>query len=510
MIKWLKSKLSINKEPEKVIIPKREIPIEYTTTDEKDLLEKHLQRDISEFMLYPQGMTQDSLDSGKSFIPLATQNIPTSLLYWYTVQGFIGYQTCAIMSQHWLIRKCCNVPARDAIQNGYKITSNDGNEVSEEVFDAIRQADITYKIPKNLEDFITYGRIFGVRVVMFLVESNDPQYYEKPFNIDGVGEGCYRGLTQIDPYWITPRLDGDASSDPASPYFYEPTYWQVNGKLIHRTHLIIFRGDEVSDILKPTYFFGGVPVPQQIYEKVYNAERCSNEATQLLLTKRSYVRKTDTAEFLANQQKAEGQVQLFTRFMDNYGQLILDTDDSFESLDTSLADLDAVIMTQYQLVASAAKIPATKLLGTSPKGFVSTGEYEQANYHEELKSIQNSDLTPLVERHHLILIKSDIAPRFNIKPFQTSIRWEPLDNPTALELAQLNNLKAMTDSVYSQVGAIDGYDIRSRIITDPESGYNGLDLEEIDSYAGGDPESEEEPLNPVTQTDPEEPNVAEN
>ena len=58
-------------------------------------------------------------------------------------------------------------------------------------------------------------------------------------------------------------------------------------------------------------------------------------------------------------------------------------------------------MSQYQLVAAAANVPATKLLGTTPKGFNATGEYEEASYHEELESIQANDLSRLLARHHL-------------------------------------------------------------------------------------------------------------
>ena len=142
--------------------------------------------------------------------------------------------------------------------------------------------------------------------------------------------------------------------------------------------------------------------------------------------------------------------------------------------DTSLTDLDEVIMTQYQLVAAASNVPAVKLLGTSPKGFNATGEYEESNYHEMLESIQTHTLTPLIQRHHELLIRSEIAPRFKIKPFETTVTWEPLDAMTAKEQAELNKAKAETGQTLITSGAIDGNDERERIITDPDSGYTGL------------------------------------
>jgi len=148
--------------------------------------------------------------------------------------------------------------------------------------------------------------------------------------------------------------------------------------------------------------------------------------------------------------------------------------------DTALGDLDSVIMTQYQLVASVANVPVTKLLGTTPKGFNASGEYEEASYREELESIQTFDLAPLIDRHHELLIRSFIAPKFGIAPFTTECVFNPLDSLTELEQADINLKQAQTDQALQMAGAIDGQDIRTRIIADPKSGYNGIELEEVE------------------------------
>jgi hypothetical protein len=122
---------------------------------------------------------------------------------------------------------------------------------------------------------------------------------------------------------------------------------------------------------------------------------------------------------------------------------------------------------------------------TTPKGFNATGEFEETSYHEELESIQYHDLTPLIERHHLLLIRSEIAPEFGIAPFHTSVIWNPLDAMTAEEQAKLNRDKAETGKILIEGGAIDGQDERERLINDKESGYNGLDKIIEQSELGG-------------------------
>jgi uncharacterized protein len=444
----------------------------------KQAMSNTFQKDVTSHL--SAGVAQDSVESVKESLAFNQQGLPIIILSWFGSQSFIGYQACAMIAQQWLVMKACAMPARDAIRKGYEFTVNDGTEIKPEVLDKIRKYDDKFKLNEKCLNQITFGRIFGIRIAMFVVESTDPLYYEKPFNLDGITPNSYKGITQIDPYWITPELSQSAASDPSSLDFYEPTYWSIgNIGRIHNSHLIIFKGEEVPDILKPSYIYGGLSIPQKIYERVYAAERTANEAPQLAMTKRTNVMHTDVSKALADQQAFENRLATWAMYRDNYGVKVLGTEETTEQLDTSLADLDSVIMTQYQLVAAIANVPATKLLGTTPKGFNATGEYEEASYHEELESIQTHDIKPLLTRHYQCLLRSKICPEFGIEPFDFEIVFNPLDAMTAEELAMLNKTKADTDVALANIGAIDGTNIRERLINDPQSGYNGISDEEL-------------------------------
>lgn len=413
----------------------------------------------------------------KAAFALGHTTMPEAQAYWYGSQGFIGYQMCAIIAQQWLVDKACTMPARDAIRKGFtvKLSESHGGD-SSQIIAAISKGDKRYRLRKNLVQFVKMGRVFGVRVAMCKVRSTDPQYYQKPFNPDGVLPGTYEGIAQIDPYWVVPELTSAAAMDPSSIDFYEPTYWILNGERVHRSHLIIMRGPEVADVLKPSYLFGGMSIPQLIYERVYAAERCANEAPQLMLTKRSTIYYTDLEKFTANQQAAEQKLEFWRSMLDNYGvKLASSGGDKVEQHETSLSDLDLNIMTQYQLVAAVANVPATKLLGTSPRGFGAAGDYEIENYHEELESTQVNDMQPLIERHHLCMVRSDIAPKHtNGVPFDIELAWNPLDTPTAKEQADINKVEADTDAVLVQAGIVSSDESRARLARDPSSGYEGI------------------------------------
>ncbi|MFK2876903.1 phage portal protein [Rhodanobacter hydrolyticus] len=399
---------------------------------------------------------------------------------WYAAQSFISHQLAGIVAQHWLVNKACSVPARDAIRKGYAIVTEDGDDLDPEAIKLFKQYDRRFRLRHHLVDFIRKGRIFGVRIAMFKVDSTDSEYYEKPFNLDGVTKGSYKGIVQVDPYWTAPLLDGPAASQPDSLHFYEPTWWIINGRKIHRSHLCIYRHDEPVDVLKPQYLYGGVPLPQQIMERVYAAERVANEAPELAMTKRTTVWLTDMEKVMANPQEALQRLQEWTQNRNSYGVKLGDKEgDQLEQFDTTLADFDALMMSQYQLVAAIARMPATKLLGTSPKGFGASGEYEESSYHEELESIQD-DVTPFLERHQALVWRSYIAPKLGGANVSTSVMWNPLDTPTAAELATTNMTKAQTGQLLIQSGAITSEAEQKRVAMDKESGYHALGLDDFD------------------------------
>ena len=444
----------------------------------QDILDHAFQLQPDDFKKIDHASDQvDNQQPGKGAFRIGRQIIPDKLFAWYVSQSFIGYQACSFVAQHWLVDRACSLKGRDAVRKGFDICLDDGEEVDPKVIERIEKLNKKFGLKKTLEQADKFKNVYGIYHVLFRVDSPDEDYYEKPFNPDGIEPGAYKGMTGIDPYWISPFLSSESVYDPDSIDFYEPNFWYISGQKYHKSHFVILRGPEVSDILKPSYLYGGIPLSQRILERVYAAERTANEAPQLTMTKRLVVRYIeDLKKHLANPEKFERQMQALIEFRDNFGVFLDSASNRVEQQDTSLSDLDAVIMTQYQIVAGIAGIPATKLLGTSPKGFQSTGEHEIDSYHEELESIQQNDLQPIVDRHHQCLMRSLIAQTLpDRKPLNIDIVWKPLAVMTEKEMAEVAEIRARTDRLEQDAGAINQYDIRDRLIEDEISGYTGIE-----------------------------------
>ena len=193
------------------------------------------------------------------------------------------------------------------------------------------------------------------------------------------------------------------------------------------------------------------------------------------MTKRLQVRKTDLAKAQANKAKFVASLQTANEFRDNYGVTVVGKDEEINQLETSLADLDDVIMTQYQLVCSIIGAPSTKILGVSPKGF-STGESDSDNYIEDVEELQGNDMTEIAEAHYARLIPSTLAKELGVSDLEIDINWRPIKVMSEKEIADTNFSKSQADMAAFNTGAIDNIDIRQRLVNDKQSGYSGLKM----------------------------------
>lgn len=403
-------------------------------------------------------------------------------LFYFSQSTFPGFTTLGILAQHWMISKACLVPAKDAVRKGYDI---EAKGVDDKIKKEILKLDKKFKLKYNMVNLVQFGRVFGIRIAMFKVASDDPDYYYKPFNIDGVLPGTYEGIAQIDPYWVSPQLDSKAASDPSAINFYEPMWWNIAGKLVHHTHLVVYRPEEVADFLKPSYMYAGISMVQKILMSVYAAEKTADEGPVLVASKRMTVMKLDTAQAIADKPSFLKRMQFWSDWMTNKGVKIIGDNEEIQQFDTNLQGIEEVTMLQYQRAAASVGMPATKLLETSPKGWGGEGQYEDGNYRQLIETIQDEALEPLAKMHHQLLVKSIIEPKYGVT-FDCNIIFNPLDALTDKEQAEVNKINADTDSVLVMAGAIDGQEVRDRLRSDPDSCYASLDKEA--------PEPEEDPF----------------
>lgn len=419
----------------------------------------------------------------------------------FAANGFIGFNNCSILAQDWLINKCLALPCEDAISINYDlllkeddVTDEDKNIIAK--LKNLSEDDGKFKIKSVCKEFAENKRKYGQALCVPLVKGAD---YSVPFNIDAVTPKSYKGMAVIEPIWVAPVLDMDATTNPMSERFYKPTWFRMSdGTLVHYSWFIFNTYGDVPDILKPTYYFGGYPLPQQLYQQVYAAHKTAKEAPMLAQSKRLNYVEGNLNAFLADEDKLSKEVNLMSWLRNNWGWLLIKKDQKIGQLDTTLTDFDAVVMLGYQIVSAISWVPSARLLETSPKGWQSTGSYEDRNYSKLQQSIQRQDYCPILDFHYRLLAKSE----FNIdKHYVTN--FDPIDTPTEKERAEIRELNSRTDMNYVNAGVISPDEVRGALKEDENSGYNTLSEEmegepvENDPFADliGGSSSEQNPFN---------------
>ena len=398
---------------------------------------------------------------------------------------FIGWQNCAILMQNAIISNACTLPAQKAMMVGYKLGYLEkGKKDSDGKLDHLEEiSQSKYKIQdvcvQSAINAFQYG--YSLTVPTFKEDVD----MSTPFDISLVKKGSYTGMATIEPYWIVPQLEGEDLVDSWSKHFFEPTYYDINGrKRIHRSWCIKNIPYPVGDILKPKYLYGGVPLTQMIYEDVYAYEKAVNELNQLLLTKRTVCIEGDMFNAITNPEEFNQKMRVSSDSKDNYGILAVDMESNVKQFDTTLAGMYEVIeCLQDRLCAKTQMSPADlfkKIIkGGSNSG---AGKFERYDVNNRLEKIQLSQYLPIIDFHNKLMTKSEFGKEIELKTI-----FNPIDSPDEMTRAQISDLK--TKSAMMRVGAhlTTREEERERMANDPNEGWVNLDpelppqLKEIDA-----------------------------
>lgn len=383
--------------------------------------------------------------------------------------SWIGWMACAVLAQHPIISRCCSIPGEDAIAVGYKIhfDEQDGNADEEDKFaKKLMRRSKNMGLNQVCRRLDANKRVFGIGLCVPCFEASsdaEKEYIDKlmenPLNWDAIRKGRlkYLGMKVVDPYWLCPIFDDASGFDPTSIAFYEPTWWQVGStrKKIHKSWCVKVVNTIVSDLLKPTYYYGGVPLPQMLMKRMYSADKVADEAQMLAMSKRLLVVDANVQKLVANPKEAAKIMDALKFARDNWGVFFKNPNTNVQQVDTYITEFNQLIMTQYQLVASIAQIPAPKLLKVMPTGFSDVSELVWKDYAQQICSIQEDEYVPLLEMHYEFLLRLEYGKE---RPLE--VVFNPVDVPTLMEKAIISEKETKAAKLLIEQGVLAPEEVR--------------------------------------------------
>lgn len=255
-----------------------------------------------------------------------------------------------------------------------------------------------------------------------------------------ISKNSIDGFIFVDPLYYT-TLIATQYAYPLDWGFYQSEFVNSNGQNAHESRFLRFRNN-----LKPLS-------TQYLAQRNWNYQSNTELITLALLA--YYDRNTVTTSVMnrknlmvqklpsiSTTEEMQDKLREFNETRDNFQGIIID-DEKGEIilLDYNMTDFSTLERQQLEYIAVALNYPVTKILGTSPGGMGSKGNFEENAWYSKVQAFFNVNLLPLEKD---LLEKLQLNEFGDIKSY-INVRLKPLNNLSAedkLKTAQAFNVLA--------------------------------------------------------------------
>lgn len=451
-------------------------------------------------------------DKGMLGEPIAMDDAANAPMWAYMNQancglGFAGYPYLAELAQRSEYRAPVETIAAEATREWIDVTVKgkaskkkreergediaededlDGNGVDDELEDKIEALEAAleeFGVRAHFKELSEQDGFFGRSQLYIDIDSgrtNRDERDQLPLVVDPktIPKGSLKGFQVVEPIWTSPYNYN--SLDPTLPSFYKPNAWFVMGRRVHASRLLTFVSREVPDMLKPAYNFGGLSLSQLMEPYVFQWLRTRNSVSDLIYNFSIIVLKTDMAAVLQDKGGSAGvkagmgffdRLKLFTQTRSNNALMTIDkTREELEQIAVPLSGLEKLQAQAQEHMAAPSHIPLVKLTGITPDGLNASSEGEIQVWYDWIRSYQIAFYAKHL-KHVLDILQLHLFGKIDES---IGFEFKPLSSPTIKELSEIRKANAETDATYVDKGVISPEEVRERVSSDPESGYNNL------------------------------------
>lgn len=379
----------------------------------------------------------------------------------------------------WMSRKIVDLPVADALRP-WRTWQAETDDVS-----AFEAAERALHVRTTVARAFRWARLYGGAAL--LIANGDPSP-DQP--LAKTRRGGLRCVVALQRHEIQP--DG-LVADPLSAAFRQPQYYRVltgGGTLrVHHSRVIAITGPERPDVDTNPEGWGD-SVLQIVHDAVHHAALSNAAVAELIHDAKVDVIHVDG---LSNMLSSQAGVDMITKrfglansLKSINNMLLLGEGETWERKQTSFAALPDVLRTYLQIVAGAADIPATRLLGQSPGGLNATGDSDLRNYHDSLAGWREDHVRPVLDRIDDVLWQHVRGT----PPADAYYTFASLQQTTDRDAAEIAAKKAVTTNTYAHLGIFSEQELRDLVTGQliEDGTYPGLEQILDTSDADTDPD----------------------
>jgi phage-related protein (TIGR01555 family) len=415
----------------------------------------------------------------------------------YPGWGFPGFPYLSMLATRAEFRAFAAAISTELTREWIKFSSTDSEGGSGERIKKIEESFRDLKVREVMMRAAAQECFFG-RAQIFLDIAGADRNTPLILSPRTIAKSSFNRIATVEAIWTTPSAYD--ALDPTSPDFYRPSRWFMLGQQVHSTRLLTVITRELPDILKPAFNFAGISLSQLAEPYVDNWLRTRQSVSNLVNNFSITALKTNMSQVLqAGDDGASvlDRASLFTLTRSNQGLMLLDKDiEDLVQLNVPISGLHELQAQSQEQMCSVSHIPSVILTGIAPSGFGNVADGEMTEWYDWIAAQQEAYWRPPLED---ILKVVQLSLFGEIDP-SIGFRFLPLRQMTESELADIRLKNSQAGTAYIDRGVIDPGEERDRLANDPESGYEGLDLDREIVPPNPPAEEENEPaLEPEAQ-----------
>lgn len=373
-------------------------------------------------------------------------------------------------SGDWLTRKIIDIPVDDATRKWRVFRGLDSDQVS-----ALELAEKALRVRSTMNRGGKRGRLFGGALVLMGIDGAGN--LDEPLDVTRVKPGALKFLKVIDRQYLKPGPVN--TKDPSALNFMTPEFYTLpNRAKIHSSRVLRFDGYDAPDAERATDEYWTTAIPEVIYDAILNVSSVTASVSSLIYESKIDVIQVkglaDTISTPNGETLIRKRFALADKVKSLNNLLLLDGDETFVRNEYSFAGLEGILMKFLLIGASAADIPATRLLGQSAIGFSATGEGDAENYENMVRSYQSDTLGPELDKLDEVLLRHV----FGTVPEGYYYEFAPLREMDEKQSAEIRLLDMQTATGYVQAGIVPPWIAAGKLAEAGE--FTGLDSDFVD------------------------------
>ena len=411
-----------------------------------------------------------AMDSSVAPMNTALQNTGA-----YVGGGFPGFPFLAELTQITEYRDIGERTAQEMCRKWIEFRTVGGDKRDKEI-EKINEVMKRLHVKEWFQWAATMDNFFGGCHLFLDFGDYDDDELDKPLLIDPakIQKGSLKRIKGIEPITTYPAAYN--ADDPLDPNYYVPEQWLVYSRKVHASRLLTFISRPVPDLLKPVFNFYGISLSQLALPYVDYWLQARDSVGRLLKNFSTTVFKTDLTGILQGQ-NYEGfmrRLKFFTAVQNNQGVFLCDKEtEELSKMETPLGGLNALLAQAQEHMASVAKCPLTILFGLSPQGLTATAETDITIYNNHVNAMQEAEFRRPLETLVKIIMCSELGEIYDDITFD----FVDLVSMTEKEHSLIRTATGTTDVAYITAGVVTNEEVRAKLANDPDSGYNGLDVD---------------------------------